>query len=581
MYITMRVIVTVAISLFLLSSCKQDTTVGDDRSVLNIAIKKDPAKLNPIVYPVQTARQVYQYLFTPLADFNPETYELEPILLTSLPEPEVVERGPHAGRIKYVVDIRKGATWADGTPITGADYLFTLKAIKHPETAAGSYRSYLTNLVSAQINPTDKQKVTVIFDEYYFLSKEIVSTLDIYPKHIYDPHGYLDNLPLPVLDDKERYDERAAKDSTLTTFATDFNSVKYSREIVSGSGPYELVDWVTDQVVVLQRKENYWGADSDIPYLQAGPQQLIFHIIPDEVAVINQLKSGEMDLYAGASAAEFTKLRDSDQYGDQFSFLTPEVLRTYFISINNSDPALADVDVRKAIAHLVDVEEIIDLMEKGLAKRATGHININKPMYKQLPLIEEDVEKAESILTADGWADTNADGTIDKHIDGEQVELILDMYTTGSDLSNKIALLLSENAKQVGIKINIIQKKYRDFRRENLAKRDYDLFTSAFTQDLAHDDLYGKWHSDNDTPTGGNTFSYRSEKADELIEKIRDTKNETELLPLYADLQQQIHDDQAVIWLYHPMEKVILSKKWKGSGTVKRPGYLANTFQIR
>jgi len=571
--------IPILMTLLLVSSCRQDSThtVSDDE--LHIAIKRDPNKLNPVTYPVQRAREVYQYIFTPLADFDPDTYELTPILLDNIPEPEAITSGPQAGNIKYVVNIKAGATWADGKPITGEDYLFTLKVIKHPETAAGSYRNYLTNLVSARVNPTNPQQVVVIFDEYYFLSREIVSTLEIYPKHIYDPEGILDQVPLRALHSADRYQQLAATDSLLTSFANTFNSVKYSREIVSGSGPYELVDWVTDQVVVLERKENYWGQGSDIPYLQAGPKRMIFHIIPDEVAIINQLKSGELDLYAGASAAEFVKLRDSEQYAEQFSFFTPEVLRTYFIALNNSDPALADVDVRKAVAHLVDVDEIIDLMEMGLAKRALGPINISKPYFnKDLQPISEDIAKAKQLLLADGWSDTDGDGTIDRMIDGQHTELELDMYTTGSDLSNKIALLFAENAKEVGIKVNIIQKKYRDFRSENIPKRDYDMITSAVTQDLAYDDLYNKWHSDNDTPTGGNSFSYQSARTDELIQQIRDTKTNSELIGLFAEVQQQIEKDQPVIWLYHPMEKIILSRKWKGKATVKRPGYLANTF---
>jgi len=386
-------------------------------------------------------------------------------------------------------------------------------------------------------------------------------------------------VSLSTLHDESEYNAAVKKDSSLTTFAQQFNSVKYTRELVSGAGPYKLVDWVADQIVVLERKENYWGAGSDNPFLKAGPKRIIFHIIPDELNILNQLKSGEVDLAAGITSAEYKKLKESTDYADQFHFMTPEVLRFYFIMLNNTKPELADKNVRKALANLVDVEEIIEILEKGMAKRANGAINVSKPYFNnKLALVPEDIAKAESLLKNSGWTDTNNDGTIDKSINGKRQELELDMHTTGSNLSNKIALLVQESAKQVGIKINIIQKKYSLFKRENLAKLEYDMFTSSITQSLALDDPYMKWHSSNATPGGTNQSAYKSDKADKIIENIRDAKTTDQRNEQYLKLQEVMYEDQPVIFLYHPLEKIILSKKWDGKSTIVRPGYLANTF---
>ncbi len=563
----------------ILGSCKPETPKISKNGELHIAIKKDPRKLNPLIYSATPARLVFQYMFTSLADFHPETLELIPILIDKIPEGEVIKEGKDAGNVKYVIDIVENATWEDGTPITGEDYLFTLKAIKHPETDAATYRSYFTHLIDANIDPDNPRRIIVIFDEFYMLSKEIVATLNIYPKHIYDPESALDGISVAIFNESEKISAKIAQDSTLTIFAKNFNSVKYSRDIVSGAGPYKLVDWVADQIVVLERKENYWAADSDNPYLMAGPKRLIFHIIPDELNIINQLKSGAIDLYPSVTASEFVKLQENEKYKDRFNYFTPELMRFYFISMNNSSPALADNDVRRAIAHLVDVDEIIELLEAGLAKRTVGIFNRRKNYYnKDLIPIPEDIEKAREILASEGWKDTNNNGTIDKKIDGQLEELKLDMYTTESNLSNKIALLLADNAKKVGIKINIIQKKFSEFRKNNIPTRDYDLFTSVINQDLAPDDPYSKWHSDNDTPSKRNTTSYYSKIADNLIDGIRETTSADVRRGLYLELQKQMYDDQPVIWLYSPLEKIILSKKWKGKGTPKRPGYLANTF---
>ena len=41
-----------------------------------------------------------------------------------------------------------------------------------------------------------------------------------------------------------------------------------------------------------------------------------------------------------------------------------------------------------------------------------------------------------------------------------------------------------------------------------------------------------------------------------------------------------MYEDQPVIFLYNPQEKIIVSKNWKASSTMKRPGYFAGTFEL-
>ena len=574
----MRVLLMMICIVVCLTSCKDSSTTTDN-GTLHIAIQQDPNKLNPVIYTVQKAREVYQYIFMPMADFHPETYELVPLLLKSIPQRRKIEEGRYAGKISFDVELREDATWADGTPITVDDYLFTLKAINHPETAAANYRSYMSSIVDARAHLTDSNKVVVILEDDYMLANEIVSTFELYPRHIYDPKGILDKVPLIKLLNPERAAETISQDSMLSVFATEFNSVKYSRDIVSGAGPYELTDWQADQTVVLTRKKDYWGADIDLPYMKTGPEKIVFHIIPDELSVMNQLKSGGIDLYPKASSAAYSELKANETYADDFSFYTVELLKTYFIAMNNKSPELQDPDVRRAMAHLMDVEEVIELLEGGLGTRATGFVNVQKKYHqKALQPLDENIEKAKSILTNEGWSDTNGNGTIDKIVDGSVLEFELDMHTTGSDLSNKIALILSENAKKAGIKINIIQKKYSDFKRENLATGKYDLITQSIAQSLAADDPYAKWHSNNASPGRTNSVGYVNSTADEIIDNIRSTQNPADRKKLYLQLQEVMYEDQPVIWLYHPVEKIILSKQWRGSVTAKRPGYLANTF---
>lgn len=565
--------------MILLFSCKSEQPTISVDNTLDVAIRREPKMLNPYLNPTSAAREVYQYIFVPMADFHPDTYELNPILITSIPEGEELTEGPFAGGTKYTIEFRDDAKWDNGSPITGNDLLFSLKAIYLPGTNAATYRSYLKQVSAAEVDPNNERIIHIYFKDYYILEKELVATLQVYPQYVYDPNNTLSSIKFSDLKSPD-VDKLVEENASLTEFANEFNSVKFAREIVSNAGPYKFKEWISSQKIVLEKKDNYWAPNSTNPALQAVPEEIVFHIIPDETAAVTQLKEGNIDLLKNVTSEAFFELKKSEIYGDKFDFLTVDLMRFYYIAINNSKPELADPDVRRALAKLNDVPKLIEILESGLGSQTVGIFNEKKPYYNtSLKPIELDIEGAKKIFQDEGWSDSNSDGSIDKVINGQRVEMDLDMYITGSDLSKNVALLLQENAKKAGVKINIITKKFTETKRDNLKTRDYDLIPLSLTQSLVLDDPYSKWHSENDMPSKANDVSYNSAEADELIENILVTRDSKTRNEYYMKLQKVMYDDQPVIFLYNPTEKMILDNKWEGKSTMKRPGYLANTFK--
>ncbi|NNE26879.1 MAG: hypothetical protein HKN09_08550, partial [Saprospiraceae bacterium] len=170
-------------------------------------------------------------------------------------------------------------------------------------------------------------------------------------------------------------------------------------------------------------------------------------------------------------------------------------------------------------------------------------------------------------------------GTVDKVVDGQLQELSLDLLITGSPLSKNLALLFQESAKDAGVEINIVQKKSSLMRSENFSTYNYDMAMTAIGQDAAPDDPYSRWHSDNAKPGTQNNSGYSNPRSDALIEKIRTTTDENERKHFYMQLQEEMHRDQPVIFLYSPLKKIIIRKSLDAQTTAKRPGYLANTFK--
>lgn len=566
-----KTVIFVFSCIFLLDSCKTDQIekVQQDFNV-NIRMKNDPSRINPVVgNPTVESTEINSLVFLPMAHYDPITFELSPVMVKSMPEGRSLENGG----IVYDYEILEDAKWDDGLPITAEDYLFTMKVAMNPGVDAASWRGLLSNIDSIKIDKENKKKYEVIVNEYFHLARETSCTFDVLPKHIYDPNGILDAYSLSQISASD-------EDTILANFARDFNSKKFTQETISGSGPYKLKAWELDQYIVLERKDNYWGdLYPDRKLLANNPKEVTFRIISDENAAATLLKDGSLDLMLVKDAAVFDNLKNGNDFDTMFSLATPNVARFYYIGLNNRKPELADKDIRRALAHLIDVDNIIDNLENGYASRQVGTIMPNSVFYNStLKPIEYDPAKAIAILEEEGWVDSNGDGVRDKSINGEIVELEIEYLASQSPLGQKVGLLFQDKAKDVGVAVKMIIKEGRQM-LESVYAHEYEASASVAGFSLAPYDPYQRWHSDNSAVKKGNVAGYVNEKNDELIEKIRTVQDPQERSAAYKEFQELLYEEQPVIFLYSPTQKFVLNKKYKGLFSTKRPGYFVGSFE--
>jgi peptide/nickel transport system substrate-binding protein len=558
---------------------KVENLAGD--YVINVHLAKDPQRINPIIRSTSTAREVYQYLFLPMAEYNPQSLEFDPILINKLPEKREEAEGDYAGGVSYTFEILEEAVWEDGIPITGKDYLFTLKTIMHPQVNAARWRSVLNRISDIKLDETNPKRFSVYFKKDYMLSLEACASVEIFPEHIYDPELKLRSVEYFQLLDEDKLANVLKQDSSSIAFAVSFNSANYSRDIVSGAGPYKLTDWKTDQFIVLERKENWWGnAFPERPFLQAYPAKIVLHIIADEAAAITQLKNGGLDILKGISGINYKDLESDESLRNSFSFNSPQLMRYYYLGLNNRSPLLDDKSERNAIAHLIPMDKVIESLEEGMGVQIVGDFLPTRNYYnKDLKPITYDLELANQLLSKAGWSDTDGDGVKDQILQGRKQDLVLRMHVSGSKLGNSLALILKESAASAGVKIEVVQKKFSLIRNENLSTGDFEIVALVKTQSLTPNDPYLSWHTDNAKPGGSNYFGFGSIETDRLIEQIRNSKSEEERKDYYLEFQEKIFDQQPVIFLYAPKEKIVSSNKLEGVISMKRPGYFANTFK--
>lgn len=564
-----------------LVSCNPEKDYSVERLIVRLA--KDPDRINPLLHGTSSSREVYQYVMFMLGEQNPITMEYEPLLVKELPEPILITEGINAEKYSYEFEILPDAVWSDGSPVTAEDYLFTIKLIYHKGLNLSGYKTIYKKIIdSISINNNDPKKFTVVTsmpdqDNLIFLCG-----VELYPIKFYDPNNVMAGYSLEDLLDESLYEDQVESDPSLAEFASQFQEAKYSREVVEGAGPYKLTAWESDQFIRLERKENYWGNNypDRIP-LQAYPKEIIFQIVEDDVVAINQLSAGEMDVATlqSTTGERFLELKDDEIISSKYDFYTPQLERYLYLQLNNESPFLSDKRVRKAMAHLINVDRLIEVIEGGVGTRVSSVISERRSYYNSgLDLLDYNIEAAKTLIAEAGWSDSNGNGTVDKMINGELKEMQMRLHTSSSALSQRVSLAMKEGAQQAGVGIELITQSFRITKPQNLETGDFEM-TPMMATFSPIENLYHQWHSSQIGGKGQNYARFSKPELDKILEELEEIKEETKRNELFHSAQRVIYDEYARLTLYAPVEKILVSKNFDPLITSRRPGYIANAFK--
>ena len=254
-----------------------------------------PDGLNPITSGTVRSRSVTNQIFSHLVHYDTKTLKAAPVLLKEMPIIEKLEGGDYPIAMHY--EILDEAIWDNGQPVTGHDVEFTIKVMLNPKVPASGLRPFVEKMKHIEIDK-DNPKKFIIYSEVYFLLEEIFTNFPILPSYVYDAKGLLKNVSMKELSDPEQRKKLETSNANLQTFADEFNSAKFNRETVVGCGPYKFVEWVTEQRIVLRKKEDWWGDkfSSENRLLQAYPTEIVFKPIEDMTTAVTELKDGAIDV---------------------------------------------------------------------------------------------------------------------------------------------------------------------------------------------------------------------------------------------------------------------------------------------
>jgi peptide/nickel transport system substrate-binding protein len=535
----------------------------------------DPDKLNPLTSQGAGSSYIEHSIFMYLLDTDKERLEVIPWLAKERPTITELTAGPYKLKIAY--EIRSEAVWDNGTPVTAYDVDFSFKATKNPLVDAEHQRPYIDFVAHIEIDPNNPKKFSFYTNELHFAAEFSSGGVNyIIPEYIYDPEGLMRNFSLKQLSDEDEL-EKIRGNINMIKFAEAFNAEKYQREkgFVSGCGPYSLEEWVTGQRLVLKKKENWWGeALIGVKSFENFPNKMTYEIINDMVTATTAMKDEQIDIMRNVPPYDFNELSQNEAFNSKNFMFNSDFLSYTYIGLNMRHPILKDQKVRQALAHCVNVPQIIDIVMYGYAKPIASFVHPSKDHYNNnLAPYEFNLEKAKELLAEAGWADTNKDGILDKEIDGIRTPLKLSIkFNSGNDMREKTCLFLKENTKKVGIELEIEVREWSVYLDE-CTNHEFDMYVLGWVQEAILDDPKQLFHTDannggSNYPGFGNTYT------DMLIDNLRKELDDEKRKAMLFELQEIVHDEVPYILLFTPDNLLAINKRFGNARAyVARPGY--------
>src|SRR5947207_10260809 len=293
-----------------------------------------------------TLQSIYQAIFDPYIGQAPDL-SFKPGLLTKWDW--------NADRTKITLELRKGASWHDGSPVTAEDVVWSLQ--RAADTKSGNPIQFVWSKVgNYKIDGNTITGDVLEFEPALFKWMAFL-TAYVLPKAYYEKVGAEGFEKAPI-----------------------------------GSGPYKVDAFERNAFLRLKAHPGYWGGKPAF-------DTVVFKFVTDPTSRVAEMESGGSDITFEIPYEEFDRLKTKPGLVGQ----TKPVSDIAMIFITDIDPML-DRNVRLAANHAIDKKAIVERLLKGYGVliatlEAPGYAAFD-PSIK----VSYDPELAKSLLAKSGFS---------------------------------------------------------------------------------------------------------------------------------------------------------------------------------
>ncbi len=300
--------------------------------------------------------------------------------------------------------------------------------------------------------------------------------------------------------------------------------VDFNQQLI-GTGPFKFVEWVSGDHITLERFDDYW--DEGKPYLD----KVIFRPVPESATKLVELKTGGLDFIGNVPYKDVAEL-EADPNFKVYRVLG--VVRDH-LGFNVTKPPFDNKLVRQAMGYLIDREAIAQSIMEGYAKPA--QIAIPESHWAFNPAIKNaytfDPEKARQLLTEAGYPD------------GFKATI---KVSPTYPLEIKMAELIAEAAKEVGVEFEIQQLEWSTWIQQVVTEGDYQAEIVLISGGIDPDDFFYQWHHSGEI---FNIWRFSTPELDALLEAGRKTTDREERKKIYYQIQEYLIDQAPMVHIVY------------------------------
>jgi peptide/nickel transport system substrate-binding protein len=320
-----------------------------------------------------------------------------------------------------------------------------------------------------------------------------------------------------------------------------------------GTGPFKVDTWNTGDSIEFSAFDGFYGGRANLDRVRV-------RVVPDNSARVVALESGDLDfVQSPLSPQDVSRIQSAGGLKLKVD-RTPAAGYTY-VNLNTADPILSDKNVRQALSHLVNKQQIIDTIYKGIGQPANGPIVPGMWAYSpDIMSYDYNPDKAKQLLDDAGWK-VGGDGIRTK--DGNRMSLVVRTHSEDPDRKQLIQVLQSEfqnvgiDATTNTVEFPALFQDVQDGKYQvvvigwlNLSDPDRATFRQFTIDGTAN---YGK---------------YKNDQVDNLLKQARTTLDQTKAKQLYTDAVKQMVDDAPYIFVQY--------QEYIAMYTTKLQGYVVN-----
>lgn len=523
---SIRLLLILAAGLFI-AACSTDTPTkkADDNKTLTIGITQYPSTLHPNIESMVAKSYIRGMTARALTIYNHD-WQLQCSLCVELPTLDnglaVLEQTPDGKPgIAVTYQIPAGLKWADGQPLTSADFEFAWQVGRNPAAGVNNLEFYRS---AYQFDRVDEQTFTLHLDRVTFA---------------YNQLG--DMYPLPMHLEAELYAEDPLEYRHRTLYNSDITrpGLYY--------GPYMIASVEQGASLTLVRNPHWHGQPPQF-------DKIVVKAIQNTSALEANLLSGTIDMVAGELGLQLDQaLSFANRHGEKFNIVYKPGLQYEHIDLNLDNPILAQLAVRQALLYAIDREEINQRIFAGQQPVADGPVSpLDRVASSDVPRYNYEPQKAAQLLDSAGWAMAE-DGL--RYNSAEEPLRLEIMSTAGNKTRELLQQVIQGQLQQVGIDLRINNQAPRVFFGQTTRERRYSGM-ALFAWISAPESVPRSTLHSSEIPTADNNFAgqnytgFSNAEMDQLLEQLETTLDFNQRLPLWHRLQAIYAEQLPVLPLF-------------------------------